>query len=69
MKSINTVYCKKITRNCSITEYREGVKPSPTVDTTDRQDFQPLSPPNTAVQHTEDPSAVPSNSSLSKESI
>ena len=48
---------------------RDGVKPSQFVDTIDRQDVQPLSPPNTAVQHIEGTSTVPSNSSACKESI
>ena len=38
------------------------------MDTTERQDVQACSLPNTSVQHPEGPSEVPSNSSASKES-
>ena len=48
---------------------KDDVKPSQSVDTRDRQDIQLLSPPNTAVDHTEYTRAVPSNSSASRDSI
>ena len=38
-------------RNCNLSEDRDVAKPSQSVDTTEIKDVQPLSPPNTAVQH------------------